>query len=258
MNSEFVHVDSPQMKQVVRLASEAVISSSLLAIMGSPGSGKTHAARMLARKWSNHGRGQEDESMTFQWKVTIFYCNAVSDLKTRLEKLIRLINPRQKVSNHRVPYLVESLAASMKGDPSLLYLDNAHLLGTAERLSILEAVQMAREINRVGLVMSTLEHQPAFEGLLKDPRALAEIRLMPLKAEQALFSMTFYDSRFESWWKSYEKGDREARELAQDISKHINGSFARLVQLRDSLAHHVEGDTLTWEDVQKVIALRTP
>ncbi len=42
MKPEFIHVDSPQMDQIVRLASEAVISSSLLIIKGPAGSGKTH------------------------------------------------------------------------------------------------------------------------------------------------------------------------------------------------------------------------
>jgi hypothetical protein len=258
MKSEFPHVDSTQMQQITRLASEAVISRSLLAIKGPQGSGKTHAARMLARKWSNHEDGEKDESRTFRWRVTVFYCNSCSDLKTRLEKLIRVIDPKQKVSNHRPPYLVEALASALQGSSTLLYLDNAHLLGTAERHSILEAVQMARETDRVGLVMSTLENQPVFEGILKDPRALAEIRLMPLKTGEDLLSMSYYDPRFKRWYDSYKSGDREAKSLAQEFSKYIAGNFARLVQLRDSLAHHVTEDTLTADDILRVIALRTP
>ncbi len=117
---------------------------------------------------------------------------------------------------------------------------------------------MARETHSVGMVMSTLENQPAFDGIFKDPRALAEIRLMPLKAGEDLLSMTYYDSRFEPWYQAFKKEDREAKELARDLSKHINGSFARLVQLWESLEHHVTEDSLTSADILKVIALRTP
>jgi hypothetical protein len=258
MKTDFIHVKSPQMGQIVRLASETVISSSLLAIKGPQGSGKTHAARMLARRWANQQEGEKDETKIFPWRVFVYYCHACSDAKTRLEKLIQVINPRQKVSGHRIPYLIEALASALRGAPSLLYLDNAHLLQTGERLSIMEAIQMARETHPVGMVMSTLEHEPAFEGILNDPRALAEIRLLPLKASEALYSMTHYDSRFEEWFVAYKDKDPAAKDLADELSNHINGSFARLVQLRDSLAYHVEADKLTLADVKKVIEIRTP
>jgi hypothetical protein len=70
--------------------------------------------------------------------------------------------------------------------------------------------------------------------------------------------MTHYDPRFEVWFEAYENKDREAKELSEELSNHIDGSFARLVQFRDSLAFHVEGDSLSLADIRRVIAIRTP
>lgn len=258
MKTEFTHVDSPQMQQIGRLASEAVISSSLLAVKGPQGFGKSHAAQMLARKWSNYVDGEKDESKIFRWKVNVFPCTAVCDLKTRLEKLIGLINPRQKVSNHRPPYLVDSLASALRNGPSLLYLDNAYNLTNAERQSILEAVDMARETQRVGVVMSTLEGQPYFDGFSKNSRALAEVWLSPLQAGEDLLAMTYYDPRFNRWCEGYKSGDGKAKVLAKAFTKYVDGNFDRLVQLKKSLEHHIKRDSLTSEDILRVIALRTP
>ena len=258
MKPDFIHVKSPQMDQIARLASEAVISSSFLIIKGPLGSGRTHAGRMLARRWSNLQKGQKDESLTFPWRVVVFQCTALGDPKTRLESLIQLINPRQKISSHRIPHLIQALASALGSRPSLLYLNYAHLLSPGERLSILDAVQMARQNQAVGLAMSILEQQRAFDGILEDPRSLAEIHLQPLSDSEALFSMTFYDSRFQAWHEAYEKHDREAKELCAALSKHIDGNFDRLVQLWKSLDYHVKSDSLTLPDVLEVIAGRVP
>jgi hypothetical protein len=259
MNTNFIHVESSQMSQVVRLASEAVVCSSLLTIKGPQGSGKTHAARMLARRWQNREQGERDESKIFPWRVIVFHCNACSDPRTRMEMLIRAVHPQQKVSGHRIPHFIEALASALRrGDPLLLYVDNAHLLDKGERANLLEAVQMARENHPVGLVMSTLENQVAFERILDDPRSLAEVRLLPLKAPEVLCSMQHYDPRFEAWYLAYKDKDREAQDLAKVLAEHTRGSFARLVSLRDSLAFHADGDVLTTADIQRVIALRTP
>ncbi len=247
------------MVQIVRLASEAVVCSSLLTIKGPQGSGKTHAARMLVRRRQNQEQGEQDLSKSFPWRVVVFHCNACSDPRTRMEMLIRIISPDEKFSSHRIPHLIATLASVLRrGDPLLLYVDNAHLLDRGERANMLEAVQMARETHPVGLVMSTLENQVAFERILDDPRSLAEIRLLPLKAKEVLNSIQHYDTRFESWYRAYKENDRAAHDIAKVLAEHTGGSFARLVSLRDSLAFHAEGDSLTLADVQKVIALRTP
>ncbi len=214
---------------------------------------------MLTRRWSNKQEGEKDESKTFRWRVFVYYCNAIADPKTRLAKLIHLINPEEKIRNHRIPYLIEGLASALQGEPSLLYLDHAHQLDTGSRLSIVEAVQIARQTQRVGLAMSAFEDQAqtAFKKMLDDPRSLAEIRLLRLEPYQVMCSMKHYDRRFEVWYEAYKKKDHAAQELSKVLVDHVDGNFARIKSLRESLAEHALGDSLTLDEVRRVIALRT-
>ncbi len=140
----------------------------------------------------------------------------------------------------------------------LLYLDNAHRLDTFERESLEEAVEIAREDNSVGLVMTSQTNQACFAKILDDPRSLAEIQLRALKAAETLYGMQFYDSRFKSWNEAYARKEQEAYDLSADLHDHTDGNFTKMGQLRKSLAAHVPGGDLTLADVRRVIAIRTP
>ncbi len=254
MCAPLFHVKTPQMKLVQKLAAESIISSSQLSIKGQWGSGKTHVVRMLQRK----SKPSEDGApASFPWRVHRYSCLCGSDPKALFVNLIGRIKSDEVIVANSLPRLVHQFAEVLiAGGAGLLYLDNAHRLSASDKENIQEAVQVVREEQPFGLVMTSLCDQPQFDDILLDPTSLADVQLKQLTQAENLRAMKSYDSRFAPWVEGFDAQEPAARELAQAIHEHTLGNFERLASLCRSIAHHIKGDKLEAQQVTTIIAGR--
>jgi hypothetical protein len=242
---------SPQTRQMLRLVNEAVLSNSFLPILGQEGTGRTYFGRWLERK---HLSSADDR---FPWKPCRYECISRVDAREALRDLIMLLNPTAKPSGDRVSRLMAQFVDAVRtSDTSLLYLNKAHRFKAHDREPIMEAVQAVREERQFGVVMTAgLEYQEFRDmGLL--PNALTTVVLNHLDPTENLHGMKAHDPRFASWTERLKAREPEMVQYAERLKAATHGNFDRVRSICASLRAHIPGDTLSFEQVDKVLALR--
>jgi len=254
MHAPLYHVETPEMLLAEQLAGEAVISSSQVSVKGPLGSGRRHLVRILQRKSKLI---KKDGAAAFPWKVHRYTCLGGTDPKALFVDLITTLKPDEVIVASNLPRLVRQLAEVLvAGGAGLLYLGNAHCLSKNDRENIQEAVELVREEQPLGVVLTSLCDQPQLDDILSDPTSLADIQLKPLKLEQTFGAIQVYDSRFEPWAEAFKEKESEARELALTIHGHTVGNFERLAALCRSIRHHMKGDKIEAKELTKLIGNR--
>ncbi len=258
MITPLYHHNSPQTLKMLGLADEAVISSSLLLIMGQQGTGKTHFGRLLERKYAKSLEKDVDKGKTFKWKNSRFNCYySRQNSKSLLIDLIESINPDAKIATDRVSRLIAQLVEVVRvSGNSLLFLDNADQLESHDRAIIQEAVKTIREDRPFGLVMTSHIDQADFLILGQHSSSLPTVVLKHVDAVENLNGLKAHDNRFAPWVERLKKGDTEALDLAKRLREATLGNFDRIAKLCLSLKANISDDTLTVEEIEKVLKKR--
>jgi hypothetical protein len=246
------HHKSSQTRQMLRLADEAVISSSLLLVLGQQGTGKSHFGKLLVRKHEK-GTSDDDKSDGFKWKPCRYSCLSRVDARTALCDLIELVDPESKASGDRISGLIAQFVKAVQtSDLSLLYLDNAHRIKAYDRDAIWEAVQKVREDRAFGVVMTSVDYGEFRDmGLL--PNVLATVVLKHLDITENLHGLKAHDARFAPWIVRHKADDPEMIKWAERLKGATQGNFDRIRSLCESLRTNVPGDTLSFEQVDKIL-----